>query len=392
MHLMAWFKRHHKPGANQPAVSSTVEATRGRKSAPRAGSLQRLPEELLAMICQQLTPAEAITLMLSCARFWRGRTGTGVFGKIWQEIMLPVGKKPSEKLSNVATRFYILRMLEYDGLLQRGSQRLYCCWGCMKPHKRQAFSRKELKKKVNLRAEDGSYPGEDASRSCLLVKRYIWMGVCREMSLAELRHVISHPHTQKLVCGLIYLRDNHENSFRNCSFIDPKTGRMEYKFHICRARDFQTVPGSFWHARAADIPLCPHIRTSSRRFRKLCRSPIGDKITCKHCRTIVKIELSQFITIHVSRYLGSLRSLTDRRWMAQSYQTKHRRLEDHCRSFYDWVQYTNKCVAEGVGYEMFPKFRSARKIHELSVTTYYHYPANIRAHPLLELAEDAESL
>ncbi|PGH12912.1 hypothetical protein AJ80_06517, partial [Polytolypa hystricis UAMH7299] len=234
------------------------------------------------MICQYLTCAEAVTLMLSCMRFWQSRTGTGIFAQIWKKMMLPVGKGFS------TAHFYVLRMLEYDGLLQQGSPSKYCCWGCMKPHKQQA-----------------------------------------------------------LLCY---------------SLLDPKTRVFKYSFGLGRTCDIGSYDSFKQYARAVNIPLCPHIRLGDRPVVCLIKQP-QMQYNCMDCSTTVKIDTLQFITIHVYRYIGSLCSPTTPTWRAQSYQTRHPRLEAHWQMFYNWLEIKCRYVRAGKGtdYGMFQPGRRIRR-------------------------------
>ncbi|PGH27844.1 hypothetical protein AJ80_00394 [Polytolypa hystricis UAMH7299] len=337
-----WFKRWCKPSVNQVAASDVA--------------LFLLPEDLLFMVCQYLTCAEAVTLMLSCTHFWHSRIETGVFAKIWQQMTTsPAGKG----LSNIMTaRFYVLRMLEYDGLLQQGSPSKYCCWGCMKPHEQQAFSRNEFKKKVELKSKEDCFPRKVAHRSCVLGKRYIWIGLCREMSLVELRYAVAHP-----LNGRSYVCDNHESFTRGCSLLDPETGQFEYSFVVGRPTDVSSFDDFCRHLRAVNVPLCPHLRLGDWELVQWNRWPQMQPYNCKHCPTTVRIETFQmYVTVRVFRYVGSLCSPKDPAWMAQSYQARHRRLKGHCQMFYNWFGITNKRIMMGEGYSRFqPSMRKIRR-------------------------------
>ena len=343
-----WFKKWCKPRVNQDHRVFRAEVL----AAQHAGSLYLLPEDLLFMICQYLTRAEVVTLMLSCARFWNSRMGTGVFASIWQQITSPGDKE----LSKMAVRFYVLRMLEYDGLLQRGSPSKYCCWGCMTAHERQDFSPKEFKKKVDLKSKQDCYPKKAARRSCALSKRYIWFGACREMCFAELRHAVMNPHTQqRRFNGWIRLRDNTNFFFEDCSSLDSETRWFVYAFTLALARDVSSFALFERHARAVNLPLCPHIRVCDPEVVELYNHP-SQPYSCQHCATTVKIEISRGVNVYVFRYVGLLRSPTDPMWMAQSYQARHGGLRTHCRAFLNWYesQYGHYGrSARGRGFKMF---------------------------------------
>lgn len=364
-----WSRRRCKPRVRQNhkvfetellravATSLRVDAAQRHNSEQHAGSLYLLPEDLLFIICQYLTPAEAVTLMLTCTRFWHSRrTENGIFARIWQRMTSPF----DEELSRMATRFYVLRMLEYDGLLQKGSPRKYCCWGYMKAHERQAFSPEEFEKVVDLKSKQGvSYPEEATCRSCAPAKRYIWFGTCREMSFGELRHAIANPHTQQLVKDWIKFPDNSSFTFQDCSSFAGKSRRLEYMFHLARASDVGSYDSFKRHARAVNLPLCPHMKLGAGVYR-LYRQPTT-AYYCKFCTTMVQIVRSYVIKVYVFRYVGLLLSPTDPAWRAQSYQVRPLQLEAHCRAFCDWygsLYGANGQVVSGSGFREFKATRA----------------------------------
>ncbi|KAK2756394.1 hypothetical protein FQN54_005286 [Arachnomyces sp. PD_36] len=298
--------------------------------------LYLLPEDLLFIISQYLTHVEVVMLMLSCPRFWNSRNGAGVFASIWQQLMSP-DDNPRD-LRRMTMRFYILRMLEYDGLLQRGSPSNYCCWGCMKVHEREDFPVKEFKKKVNLKKNQDYLLGK-ATRSCSLSKRYIWFGVCSKMSFAELRNLVINPHTQqRRRNGWIRLRDKNGFFFEACSSLEHETRWLTYAFPLGRIQEFPSLAHFMRHARTINIPLCSHIRIGDLEIIELYNRPLKS-YSCQNCATTVTLEISQIgqhINVYVFRYVGSLRSPTDPVWMAQSHQTRDKGLRSHCRAFLNW--------------------------------------------------------
>lgn len=347
-----WFTRWFNACVNEDhesfvplGASLTVDAALRHNSAQSAGSLYQLPADLLFMVCQYLTRAEVVTLMLCCARFWHSRTGSGVFAKVWKQMTLPAGKD----LGKMAARFYVLKMLEYDDLLQKGSPSKYCCWLCMKAHERQAFSRKEFKKTVDLKPTQDFYPEQITSRTCLLAKRYIWFGVCGEMSFVELRHAIA---TQERINGNISLRDGTYFLER---VLDCEARLFVYHFRLGLASDIRSFAFFTKHARAVNSPLCPHLRLGDQEVIELYRRP-WLLYSCKHCTTTVQVDISTLVKVRVYRYVGSLGSPTDPVWMAQSYQTRHRRLKARGEAFNDWhrrVYGSNGRIARGKGFKKF---------------------------------------
>lgn len=323
-----WFNKWRKPRVNQDNRVFETEVSASAR-------LYLLPEDLLFIISQYLTHVEVVMLMFSCPRFWNSRTGTGVFASIWQQMKSSAGNP--EDLSRMTMRFYVLKMLEYDGLLQRGSPSKYCCWGCMKAHEREDFPSKEFKKKVDLKTKQHCYL-KKATRSCVLSKRYIWFGACSEMSFAEFRNLVINPHTQQRRSnGWIRLRDSNKYFFENCSSLENETRWLTYAFSLARTQDVSSFALFERHACAINLPLCPHIKVCDSEVIELYNHPL-QLYSCKHCTTTVTIEISQRVSVYVFRYVGLLRSPTDPVWMAQSYQTRHKRLRTHCRAFLNWYE------------------------------------------------------
>lgn len=325
-----WFKKWWKPRG------SSKQDHRAK------ASLSLLPGDILFMICQYLRTPQVLMLMLSCARFWNSRN-TGVFGSRWQEL----ASSPVD-LNKVLLRFHVLRMLEYDGLLQRGSLPRYCCWECMKSPKQEDFSPKELRKRVNLKAEQSNRSRlkrpsrRRLCRPCAQNKRYMWFGVCRDVSFAWLRHkVINSDYQQKRANGWIRLPDRHIFWFEDCSSFDAENRWFVYGFALASVRDVSTFVLFEKLAREVQIPLCPHTRVCDPEIINLYNSPHSRKTySCKYCTTTVEMMFSANVVIYVFRYVGMLCSPTDPTWMAQSYQERDKRLGAHCRRFLDW--YTNR--------------------------------------------------
>ncbi|EEP81071.1 predicted protein [Uncinocarpus reesii 1704] len=366
--LKRWFNRWRKRYENKndrvydnravelSTVSSRVDTALHHNSRHRAGSLYQLPEDLMFMVCRYLTDAQVVMLMLSCTRFWRSRTEIGIFAERWKRMASPI----EDDLNKLAARFYVLRMLEYDGLLQRGCPRKYCCWGCMRVHERQAFSPKELRKRVKLKSRPDFLPRRRNRRSCELAKRYIWFGLCREMSFVKLRHIITNPRTQQLEAGQIVLKDRSRVQFWGCSKLHDKRRQFSYIFEIASTRDIPTLQAFIQHSQAVNLPLCPHLRLGDQAVTQLYIQP-SQPYTCKDCTTTVKIAIVQsFIFIYVFRYVGLLRSPTDPQWMAQSYRAKHRWVKAQAQAFGRWfVKTYGETGPRGRGYRPFKRKQMA---------------------------------
>ncbi|PGH17133.1 hypothetical protein AJ79_01271 [Helicocarpus griseus UAMH5409] len=369
------FKQPRKPRDDQDGGSPELEASAARVTSLRANaalhhnlaqpaeSLYMLPADLLCVICQHLTHAEAITLMLSCRRFWHGRNGTGAFARIWQQMTLSVG----EDLKKMTARFYVLRMLEYDGLLRKGSPSKYCCWGCLKAHEKQAFPPEEFAKMVDLKSKQDCHPTEETSRSCTLAKRYIWFGVWTEMSLARLRHLIIHPNPDTKrgdTEGSLKIRDGkNDYCFKNCSELVWESRQISYSIPLAFRRDMTSFRNFKSHTRTVNLPLCPHLRLGDPEIVQLYLRP--RPYTCKRCATTIRIGYSRYnnLSVAVDRYVGLLRSPTDSAWMAQSYHSRHQRLDDNGLAFLDWYARVYGYIKDGttvVGNDGFWSFKGKR--------------------------------
>lgn len=328
--LRGRFKRWCKPRGSQDHRPLEAPTILTKTDAPRySESFCMLPEDIIFLICQYLTRGEIITLMLCSTRFWRSREGAGVFADIWREITLPIGTE----LSKMEVRFYVLRMLEYDGLLQRGSPGKYCCWGCMNAHEQGAFLPKEFRKSVNLKAKEDYLPEEAFRRSCSAAKRYIMFGACREMSLVEIRHAIANPKT----CSddTILDKDNATFLSRDGSIFSRDAGMFDYTVRV--AATVQSFSSFRRLAHRADYPLCPHLRLGDREIIQLYKKP-PQPYSCKHCTTTVQINNQSVFCVSVVRHIGWLRSPTDPWWIAQSYEKRHRRLKTRCLNVSHWYE------------------------------------------------------
>ena len=353
-----WFKRLFKHRVDQVSRNKTsVDVALRHNSVQHAVRLYHLPQELLLMIAQHLTDSEVVTLMLCCTCFWHDRNQNGIFGEVWRQIALPVDDKDHDK---IAARFYILRMLEYDGLLQGK----YCCWGCMKAHEQRAFSSDELIKPVDLKVKQDFHLEEVAYRSCrLTAERYIWFGMGNEMSFVELRHTFTNPQPHRLRDNWIDIQGSTSQSTNvlgGCSSLNRETMKIEYRYHLAKTHDIASYEPYRLHARAVNLPLCPHFRLDHPHIYHLYRQP-WHWVHCLNCPTMVMFGYSEgHACMFMYRYVGSLRSPTDTVWKAQSYRVQHQRLEANAQAFCDWYERTYASSTTGSG--SFKRFADARRI------------------------------
>jgi hypothetical protein len=332
----SWLPRRIKRCFNtiRPRTLAAATAAQSRNLRQNPASLYYLPPELVLGICWYLSLPEIAMLMLVCERFWNGRIKPDVFSMTWELMQLQPG---SPDLTYA--RFYVLRMLEYDGLLARGLPAKYCCWGCMKTHEQQAFPSKEFRKNPNLKLHlSGRYtyykPGR-TFRYCSLAKRSIWFGVRGEMTFAELKYRLSIPHVFEdkqypwmiqvpdLSCSSGITRFNlHQMSF-------------DYVVRLCKVNDFPFIT----MCKVLNVPLCPHVCLGNQQVIALYERP-NEFGACAKCPTKFTIFVQQFIKIGVMRRVGNLLSPTDPTWLAQSYVSRVPHLDYHCRLFSHWYETT----------------------------------------------------
>lgn len=326
---LSWLKRRIKRLSNtshskkRAAVTAAQSRNLGQNQAP----LYNLPSELILEICWYLSLPEIVTLMLVCGRFWNGRNEPGVFSRAWELMQLRPG---SPDLTYA--RFYVLRMLEYDGLLARGRPTKYCCWGCMKTHEQQAFPPEEFKKKPDLNlhlTERYTYykPGP-TFRYCSLAKRRIWFGIRGEMTFAELKYTLSIPRVtaNKPYPWMIQVPDL--SCFRRQTLFNRRHMSFGYIIRLCKVDDFSFIA----ICKKLNVPLCPHVRLGDQQVIALYERP-NQVEACVKCPTKFLIMAQEFIKIGVMRNVGSLLSPTDPMWLSQSYVSKSPHLDHHCRLF-----------------------------------------------------------
>lgn len=351
----SWFKRrigrHFSTSTHSKTLLASVAAAQSHNIRQNPASLYYLPPELILRICWYLSLSEIATLLLVCRRFWNGRIEPGVFSSTWELLHLRL-----DNLDLAYARFYVLRMLEYDGLLARCRPAKYSCWGCKTAHEKKAFSLDELRKEPDLKFDSTHYKSSPAFRYCSPAKRLIWFGMCGEMTFAELKYLSTIPYTaadkrhpclnggtlpERVLASLIPKPIPSEQSpwviplpDISCFPLSSTFNRreMSINYTICLGRADE-IP-FFTMCEYFDLPLCPHVRLGDRQVTSLYgTNKIG---TCGKCPTEFIIRIQQYVCISVTRYVGSLLSPTDPIWLSQSYLSSSRYLYFHCRSFSHW--------------------------------------------------------
>lgn len=320
--------------ASHPKSLAAVAAAQSRNLRHNSASLYYLPPELLLGICWYLSLPEIAILMLVCGRFWNGRLEPDVFSSAWELMQLRPGS-PDQTYA----RFYVLRMLEYDGLLARGRPAKYCCWGCMQTHEQHAFPSKEFRKKPDLKfhlTEPETYykPGP-TFRCCSLAKRHIWFGIRGEMTFADLKYTLSISPAVGDGMSPWIIRVPDLSCFWTCAQFSRRHMSFYYVFSLCKVDDFSFTT----MCKFLNVPLCPHVRLGDQQVIELYERP--DQLeACAKCPTKFSVIVQGLIMIGVIRDVGSLLSPTDPIWLAQSYVSKSSRLDRHCRLFSDWYKTT----------------------------------------------------
>lgn len=265
-------------------------------------SLQRLPAELICEICDYLPIAEIFCLMISCTRLWNRRNIIPVFGKVQQLVHAPRLQQPY-RYDLVEARFHILRLMEHDKIYGKGTESL-CCWACMSTHNKSEFTKPKKRVNLKLSVEEQRSNWSSTNRHCKNKRRKIRIGMCYEMSFAELRDLQlcqngAEGPSIKIATG---------GNFSERVEFNLKTGRLLSLFYL----------GRLWNlghngfdklCYRLDFPICFHWSTCSlgNTSRRSMHSP-NTKYYCKDCPTQFSVNINPygFIELHISRYVGFL--------------------------------------------------------------------------------------
>lgn len=292
-------------------------------------SLCWLPAELICNICDYLPIAEIFCLMISCPRFWNSRNSIPAFVKVQRLVHAPRLKQPY-RYDLVEARFHILRLMEFDKLYKKGI-RSFCCWACMSTHGESEFSRPKKRVNLKLSVEEQRVSWSAATRCCKIKRRKIWVGMCTEMSFAELRDL----QLCKNEAGSS-IKINASGFFSERVELNPETGYLSSWFYLGRPSDLGQR-GLYKLCKKANIPICLHMSTYTIVYRGM---RLGETYHCRSCPKyyIVTITTSGFFELHISSYIGFLASEVPRSpWYEVSWQTNPTHMTSRCQAFSGWL-------------------------------------------------------
>jgi hypothetical protein len=358
MPLIGYKRRHFK---TLMKIAHAVQLNTVRTlNAQSPASLYCLPAELIYHICRYLPIAETFCLMISCARFWHARTSIQAFFHVQQR--LDATAYNSHRL--IEARFHILRLMEFDKLCGKGI-RSFCCWACMRTHRKSWFTCPQ--KPVNLKfsiEEQRVNCAAAITRSCQFKCRRIWVGMCHEMTFAELRTLVLGMKTCKEKAGSSIMIPAGGCFSEHVEF-NLNTMHLLSRFYLGRLSDLGLV-GFDYLCQNARLPICPHKRINVLAKRFLRGMSPGDVHCCIYCRTTyyVTITSDELIELHISRYVGMLAKGFSPIWLTASYGWVNSAFLDHCRAFSDWLDsmYNPEtgAVYNGRQFEMFAPTRKRR--------------------------------
>lgn len=333
MPLIGYRRRHFK-ALKQIAEKTKLETAR-TLNAQTSASLYCLPFDLVCCICQYLPVAETFCLLICGARFWHARTIIPAFKKVQQRLHATT----RNDWGLVETKFHIQRLMEFDKFWGRGIKR-FCCWACMRTHCKYWFVDRGTRP-VNLKfsIEEQRFNGSAAiTRSCTGKSRKIWVGICYQMIWAELR---------VLVLGLRHCGRKDQSPvligaggcFSEHVEYDLSSDHLSSRFYLGRASDLDL--GRFDElCYNANIPICPHKRTTVLANAFLRSMSPGDVRICQECQTeyYVTITSQKMIELHISHYMGELDRWYCPLWLHVSYILVNSAFVDHCRAFSNWLK------------------------------------------------------
>jgi hypothetical protein len=363
MPLIGYKKQHFK---TLMKIANSVQLNTVRTlNAQSPASLYCLPAELICHICQYLPIAETFCLMISCARFWHARTSIQAFVRVQQ--LLDATATYSWGL--MESRFHILRLMEFDKLCGKGI-RSFCCWACMRTHRKSSWTLWPCdyqQKPVNLKfsiEEQRVNCSAAVTRSCLLKNRKIWVGMCHQMTFAELRTLVGGMRTCRNKIGSSFMIPAGRCFSEHVEF-NLDTMHLLSRFYLGRLSDLGLL-GFDDLCRNAMLPICPHKRIDVLANHFLRDMGPGDVRFCYDCRTkyYVTITSDEMIELHISRYVGNLATGFSPIWRNKSYCYVNSAFLDHCRAFSDWLDsmYNPEtgAVYNGGQFEIFAPSRKSR--------------------------------
>lgn len=344
-----------KPHETLMSIANSV-----RINTQNPASLHRLPAELICEICGYLPTAEIFCLMISCTCLWNRRNSIPAFAKVQQLVYAPRLQQPY-RYDLVEARFHILRLMEYDKIYGKGIESL-CCWACMCAHNKSEFTNPNKRVNLKLSVDKQRTNWSSANRRCKNKRRKIHIGVCYEMSFAELRDLQlcqndAEESIVKITTG---------GNFSERVEFNLKTGRLLSWFYLGRIWDLG-FRGFDKLCHRANIPICFHWSTYAlgNTFRQGMHHP-NTTYYCLSCPTEYSVRIIPygFIELHISRYVGFLASPSSSKtsypsspWTKLSYHGNRSRLNYRCQAFADWLErmynLETGAVFSGRQFEMF---------------------------------------
>lgn len=363
MLLIGYNRRHFK---TLMKIANLVRVNTVRTlNAQSPACLYCFPTELICHICRYLPIAETFCLMISCARFWHARTSIQAFVHVQQQLDARV----KNSWAFVEARFHILRLMEFDKLCRKGTKS-FCCWACMTTHPGSWFyyTRSPVNLKFSIE-EQRVNCSPAVTRSCMPKCRKIWVGMCHEMTFAELRSLV---YGMKACKGRVgsSIKIPAGGCFSEHVEFNLDTMQLLSRFYLGRLSDLGLV-GFDRLCKYACLPICPHFRIDVLAKRFLRGMNPGDVRFCSGagCGTIWYLTMTsdEMIELHTCRFVGSLPTWDSRIWLTQSYAWINSAFLDHCRAFSDWLDsmYNPEtgAVYNGGQFEMFaPIHKKARYI------------------------------
>lgn len=195
MPLVNYYRRQHVETLLRIAKAVRADAARTHNAEQNsAASPYWLPAELICSICGHLPLAERFCLMMTCVRFWHSRHSIPIFAQVQRQLAYPPSPHLNAKQQlpyrhDIAEiQFHIPRLVEFDKFGSKGSTHL-CCWACMRTNRKGCFPKptQPVNLKLLIQAQRTNPLNASMIRSCQSKDRRMWVGLCYELSFAELR-------------------------------------------------------------------------------------------------------------------------------------------------------------------------------------------------------------
>ncbi|KAK2742436.1 hypothetical protein FQN55_007874 [Onygenales sp. PD_40] len=333
------------------AARASARASAAAYHNSQNSTLYSLPPELVEMISSFLPLQSAAILMITCARFWNSRIGSGIFAPIWQQLRRLNDDDENTRYTSLSARFHVLRMLEYDGKLLDDE---YCCWGHLTIHQRTAFSFQELAKGADLKVDFNpvcnlSDETRDANgRYCLATSLCIRVGFCQELNFASSAEAWPAHWSYGRIPRPRVATPFYRGFFGTCHYWSIPIVRNEVDISSNRV-----IP----RMQSMNFPICPHINLAdpevlqlytkwkrskelfghyTKRRRDKERMYHTKYYLCKRCDTKITIDPSPRIVFHIRRNFGYLWSPKNAVWLAHSFGFIDPKLIPYCKALAAW--------------------------------------------------------